>query len=578
MAEQPSLPPSDPLFRKFIDDLQKTNSRGFATQLLQLKYEKEIANEDGDKREEQLEELINSVKDLHKGLTGISVDFNLQPVTDELSNQTKILQKSLEELAVLRKVNEGSLEYDKESAGYRNTSGREITSQVSGKAIKPGQYVDFETARDFLQGTAGKRAQEANKLELLPTGVPGQQAKVSITGGSKSEAVRGSDKDKDPLANKLSAIEVKPDERTWKEFGKELAGLFKGKEGFTAAKGRYAAEFTKAGRGTEEEGMRAYEKIVELEKSVEESRKYGFEPKEKIEELRQLKFGEPEQVGTEPKLKVGSNPESDNIQSSDEILADASKEDLELTKDSNRILAEQLAELKLIKNSLSPEAPVEMKKSAIKPIPGQEEKEKVESAELPSIDIDLPGKKKGPIGKRGLGKSIGSKLLGAARFAGPVAALAAAGTAAYGGVQGYQRAGENFELAEGQESTTGQKISSALGGAASSLSFGLIDEKSAAQGIQKAGSAVKSFFGFGDKTPAVTPSVPATQPGATVANTSTANADMSRGLSSSSPSLPPIVSSSVNNVNNTSYVPIKPSARTDGSSTLDRYLNRIAAY
>ena len=574
MADQASLPGSDPSFRKFLEDLQKQNNQGFATQLLQLKYEREIATEDDDKREEQLGELIKAVKDLHKGLTGLSVDFNLQPVTDELSNQTKILQKSLEELTVLRKVNEGSLEYDRESAGYRNVSGRDITSQVSGKTIKQGQYVDFETARDFLQGSAGKRAQEANKLELLPTSTPGQQAKVSITGGSKG-SVEG--KDVDPLAKKLSSIEVKPDERTWKEFGKEIRDLFKGEKGFTAAKGRYAGEFVKAGRGTEEEGMRTYEKIVELEKSIEESRKYGFEPAEKVQELIKLKSGAEPKV--EQKLKTAVNPEADNIQSSDELTAEASQKDLELTKESNKILSDQLAELKLIKNALSPEVPEEMKKSAIKPIPGQEEKEKVEPSGLPSIDIDLLGKGKGPTGKGRLGRSLGGKLLGAARFAGPLAAAAAVGTAAYGGVQGYQRAGENFDLAEGQEATTGQKISSALGGAASSLSFGLIDEKSAAQGIQKAGSAVKSFFGFGDKkTPPVQGSAPTTPQGATVAATSTANADMSRNLTAGGPSLPPIISNSSSVNNTTSYVPMKATPRPEGGSSLDRYLTKVTAF
>jgi hypothetical protein len=71
--------------------------------------------------------------------------------------------------------------------------------------------------------------------------------------------------------------------------------------------------------------------------------------------------------------------------------------------------------------------------------------------------------------------------------------------AAYSGFQGYQNTNENFDLKQGEEATTGQKVSSTLGGVASGLTFGLLDEKSASQGIHKAGSAVKDFFGFGDK-------------------------------------------------------------------------------
>lgn len=124
-----------------------------------------------------------------------------------------------------------------------------------------------------------------------------------------------------------------------------------------------------------------------------------------------------------------------------------------------------------------------------------------------SIDVDVGGG--GGKGKTG-GKL--SKFLGmagkAAKVLGPAAAVAGA---AYSGFQGYQNTSENFDLAPGQEATTGQKVSSTLGGVASGLTFGLLNEKTAAQGIQKAGeyvgekataaySAVGGFFGgIGDK-------------------------------------------------------------------------------
>ncbi|MCP4526695.1 MAG: hypothetical protein GY833_12395 [Aestuariibacter sp.] len=60
--------------------------------------------------------------------------------------------------------------------------------------------------------------------------------------------------------------------------------------------------------------------------------------------------------------------------------------------------------------------------------------------------------------------------------------------AAYDGFNGWNNAGSNFGLEEGQEATTGQKMSSALGGIVSGLSFGLLDEGSVSRGIHSAGS------------------------------------------------------------------------------------------
>jgi hypothetical protein len=145
---------------------------------------------------------------------------------------------------------------------------------------------------------------------------------------------------------------------------------------------------------------------------------------------------------------------------------------------------------------------------------------------------DGKGKPKGPSGKKGvLGKTadfvkgIGSKALGlipgaatvgttaatgaaatatgvlgkgagmalkAAKFLGPAAMVASAG---YDAFQGYQNAGENFNLKPGQQATAGQKASSAAGGALSGLTFGLLDAKTASQGVHSAGSAVSDFFG-----------------------------------------------------------------------------------
>ena len=257
---------SDPAFTKFLEDLKKQNNKSFTTQLVQLKYEREIATEDNDKREEQLNESIKSLEGVKSAVIGNKLDQELP----ELSSETELLEKQLEELALIRKISEGSLEYDKESAQYRNTSGRELTSDVSGKVVKKGGYVDFETAANRLQGQ-GKRAAQANRLELTPPG------SISI-GANTAKAIGATQPTRqfDPLAKKLSSVEVKPDDRTFSEAFKEIKSALTGGT-FTAAKGRYSEEFVQAGKGTEEEGMKAYDRIIELEKKLEKSQEYGFE-------------------------------------------------------------------------------------------------------------------------------------------------------------------------------------------------------------------------------------------------------------------------------------------------------------
>jgi hypothetical protein len=90
-----------------------------------------------------------------------------------------------------------------------------------------------------------------------------------------------------------------------------------------------------------------------------------------------------------------------------------------------------------------------------------------------------------------LGKGAGMALK-AAKFLGPAGMIANAG---YGAYQGYQNAGENFDLQPGKEATAGQKASSTVGGLLSNATFGLLSEKTAAQGVHSAGSAVSDFFG-----------------------------------------------------------------------------------
>jgi hypothetical protein len=93
----------------------------------------------------------------------------------------------------------------------------------------------------------------------------------------------------------------------------------------------------------------------------------------------------------------------------------------------------------------------------------------------------------------------GSSLLGGlGSLAGKAGPLAMAGMALMDGVNGWQNAGTTFGLEEGQEASTGQKMSSAVGGALSGLTMGLLDGDSMSRGIHDVTSSIGSLFGFGD--------------------------------------------------------------------------------
>jgi len=178
---------ADPSFKAFLEKLQEQNSRGFVTQLIQLKAEREIAGEDNDKREDQLDEVIKSLNDLRTAVTGIDIEINIEPLVDIGKNQTRLLEELSREVSLTRKLTEGSVEYDKEAAQYRNTSGRDIESKVSGKTSKSGGFIDFETARDTLSGQ-GKRVREDNAFDLKPINyTPGKTVAAVIGAKSKSK-------------------------------------------------------------------------------------------------------------------------------------------------------------------------------------------------------------------------------------------------------------------------------------------------------------------------------------------------------------------------------------------------------
>lgn len=330
-----------------------------------------------------------------------SSNTNTNTVTEDRtsSEEVSISNKSLQELSLIRKLTEGSLEYDKEAAQYRNTSGREVTSKVTGKDIKKGGFIDFETAADQLSGQS-KRVRES-------AGVPEVELKSS--------------KSSSPDKTKVEAV----------------------------------------------------------------------------------------------------NAESDNVQSPQEILAETSKTDLEVTKESNQIFKDQLIELKLIRQALTgtDSTTTPSKKSTdtgTQSSPAQATEDGGPGL-LDLVDAGGLVKKTGGAIAKGA-KAVGRGALaagkGIARFAGTGAgkalgAVAAVGMGAYTAYQGYNEAEDNKQakLDEVQAKFDSGEISSEeaakarkeIGNTATVEKSGAVGEGTgmAAGAIAgaKAGAAIGTFFG-----------------------------------------------------------------------------------
>ena len=391
---------SDPSFKAFLDKLQEQNNRGFASQLIQLKTERENAGEDNDKRQEQLNDVILSLKEVKIAVTGVKLDVDLTPLVNIGENQTKLLEELSKEASLTRKLTEGSVEYDKEAAQYRNTSGRDIESKVSGKTSKDGGFIDFETARDTLSGQ-GKRAKEANAFDLKPINyTPGKAAAAAVRGGK----------------NNPTADTEKEDKSKYQGFFNELESGFK---------------FFMTDGLSEKPGQGIFQT-----------------PSKDVEKKdREADVSSPRQ----------ENPEADNVASTGEILADTAKSDLELSKQMLDTTKAQLVELKAIREALAPKTPKELTEQKGGPTTEKEKESEGGGSllgDLASGAMDLLGGGKKAAGKvAGKAAGIGGKLLGGAKVLGSKAvgfansgagkllgSVAAVGLGAYTAYEGFTAA------------------------------------------------------------------------------------------------------------------------------------------
>ncbi len=553
---------SDPSFKAFLEKLQEQNNRGFATQLVQLKAEREIAGEDGDKREEQLDkanenlknlkdettsvgdnlksslqdlsddtievqdqldtandslseiataiigaresievEMLAALEGIKEAVTGIKLDVDFSELKTAIenvgydvgkdidsghlvatigaigANTTKLLDEQLKELSLTRKLTEGSVEYDKEAAQYRNKSGRDVESKVSGKTSKDGGFIDFETARDTLSGQ-GERARKENKVSLISSLTT---TRSGIKPGDATAKSLGADLGSSGPVDAAEPVAKTPEEvqdKSTQVVPSRNTSIKRARRERDSVTGNVGAKNKKE----DEEGVDNFDpSLLGRLKSFMtdgESDKPGYglfqkPPKEVEKKEREAKVSSSRQ----------ENPEADNITSTGEIQADAAKSDLELSKQMLDTTREQLIELRAIREALAPSTPKELTEQKGAPS-STTEKEKEGGGsllgDLASGATDLMGSK-GKLGK------MGGRLMTAGKAALPYAA--AAGVAVAGGAAvdyglgklgvGKDKEGNDLQVNTAQDDANWAK-----------MSMGQKIESGFARGIEKTGSAL----------------------------------------------------------------------------------------
>lgn len=535
---------TDPSFKAFLDKLKEQNNRGFLTQLLQLKTEREIAGEDDDKREEQLNEVVSSLKDVKVAVTGIDINVDITPLVNIGENQTRLLEELSRESALTRKLTEGSVEYDKAAAQYRNTSGREIESLVTGKVSKKGGFLDFETARSATAGQ-GERARKANEIKLKTIDyVPGKSL-ASITNNTTN--------------NETSNVENKEVKSFFKYLGDEIISGFK----FIMTDGL----------------------------SDQTENKSKKERSTKVSSVRQR--------------PVGDNPESDNIITAQETISDTVKSDLQITRDILDATRAQLIELRAIRVALVPSTPKELVEQRSKPDIATTTVEPNEGLGIPPLPGVSTNPKTTPSRKipPAASAALTAGTLASVAVGGAAATYAATGMLAAQEEhrKAYSAEQDKFGLLSAMSGDTGVAatiLDANQGKSAQEIRNLQAKEQKA---LENAPWYTK-YYGIGkseylkenpmpvegvstEQAAAARSNYAAVDPrrvdtaGRTVANTSVENVDMNRDAGKISSSGNTIVSNNVNSTSTTKYVPMKASPRPEYSgSALDRYQSRIMVY
>jgi hypothetical protein len=394
---------SDPSFKTFLEDLQKQNNQSFVTQIFQLKAEREIAGKDGDKREEQLHEINETLKTIKAVITGIKLDapaIDFTPVVDSLSNVTEVLLKSLEEHSVIRKISEGRVKFDADTQRY-HLEGKEAKN----KMVKEADVRTTSTKDAMAAPVATRNRGPVNSKDLKIQGKVSEDASVEDIAAARGSVGpdRGSDLTEPAL--RLKPIKYTP--------GKATAVAVKGGKDKPADDTDDDLEKTKY-QGLFNEIKSGFKFFMTDGLSEKPGEGIFQTPSKDVEKKeREAKVSSPRQ----------ENPEADNINTTGEIQADAAKSDLELSKQMLDTTREQLTVLKEIRDALAPKTPGELIQEGPKgkgtPEAKEEEGRGSLLGDLASGAMDLMGGGKKAAGKvAGKAAGLGSKILGGAQALG----------------------------------------------------------------------------------------------------------------------------------------------------------------
>lgn len=495
------------------------------------------------------------VEEVSKG-SEITLKASSNTITENrISSETvNISNKLLQELSLIRKLTEGSLEYDKDAAQYRNTSGREIASKVSGKDIKKGGFIDFETAADQLSGQS-KRVRES-------AGVPEVELKASKSPiRSKVEAVNA-ESDNVQSPQEILADNSKADLEVTKEsnqiFKDQLIELKLIRQALTGTESVTTPPKKTSDTGTQISSAQATEEggpgLLDIAGAGDLAKRAGSAIAKGAKAVGRGALtagkgiatfagsGAGRALGAAAAVGMGAYTAYTGY-SEAEDSKQAKLDEVQAKVDSGELTPIQAAEQrKEIGNSATVQ-----KSGAIGEGTGM-----------------AGGAIAGGIAGAKLGALVGSVIPGAGTAIGAgIGTLAGGALGAFAGTKTGKAVGEFAGKGINAVSEYGSKLWAGI--------------KGAPEDIKKYNEA---FAGVDKKSENIlAPVLPqSSNTGAQVANTSVENADLTREATRA-PAVQSVVSSSVNNSNTTSYVPVKPSPRPGFTgSALERYTMGVSVY
>ena len=323
-----------------LKTLRDQNKGNLLLQGLQVKYEKEIAGEDNDKREKQLDDVNENLKNIEKAVAGNKDQLKVLP--KEISVKLSDIKVQEEDKTTLESIKEfvGDTKsfFNKLSGSFGKGFGfiKDPMSAVKGgieKVRELGTKAQ-DTFYDIAETKAGYTAEEGRFVEEYK-----KQNRKFASGMTRDEIVSGRLQDKGTDAFR----QIKDLEEKIKVTEAEIQKS--NKFGFQATpEDQQKLEELKRLKSEIDVRQKPEERLKEVESKQESKEKFKeVEGKQKPEE----KLKEVDSIQTK-------NEEADNVISAQESIADSFKENNELIKDLLTTTKDQLDVVKNIKDSLAP--------------------------------------------------------------------------------------------------------------------------------------------------------------------------------------------------------------------------------